>query len=190
MDETIEYFKPTSGRLIGSLGLVVAVGIIALLVSDGLRGSEIKVILALACFGTLMWAAMLRPRVGLSEDALVLRNLVSEVSIPLAAIEQLALRQVLAVQAGDRRYVSAALGRSLRSIRKSAGKAPDPATSYVDFVEERIRQRMEDARARSEVKLMSDEQVALAAGVQHNWAWPELIALIVTALGFAVALFF
>jgi hypothetical protein len=189
-DDRVEYFKPTSGRLMGVVGLLAGLAVIVLVLIDGLHGSDLAVILATAFFGVLVWAAMLRPRVGVSQDVLVLRNMVTEAKIPLAAIEQLGLRQVLAVRAGDRRFVSPAVGRSLRAMRKDAGTAPDPISNYCDFVEERIRYRMEDARARSGIALMSDEQLALASGVRREWAWPEALALVVTGVGFVLTLIF
>ena len=37
--------------------------------------------------------------------------------------------------------------------------------------------------------LMSDEQLALGSAVRRDWAWPELVGLIVTGVGFVLALF-
>ena len=117
-----------------------------------------------------------------------MRNMVSEAEIPLAAIEQVALRQVLAVRAGNRRFVSPAIGRSRKSISRQGYAAPDPVANYTDFVEQRIRTRMDDARARSGA-LTSDEQLALGSAVRRDWAWPELVGLVVTGVGFLLALF-
>ena len=187
-EDRVEYFKPTSGLITGSIGIVVVLAVIVVSVVDGSQGPDVAIILAAAFFGILIWAAMLRPRVGVSEEVLVLRNMVSEAEIPLASIEQLVLRQVLAVRAGDRRFVSPAIGRTLRSIRKQGAAPPDPLANYADFVEERIRTRMEGARARSGIALMSDEQLALGSAVRRVWAWPELVGLIVTGVGFVLAL--
>jgi len=187
-DEDVEYFKPTSGRLMGSLGAIVALAVIAGVAADGLHGSDVAPILGAVFCGVLIWSAMLRPRVGLTQSALVMRNMLSEATIPLAAIDRLGLRTVLAVRAGDRRFVSAAIGRTLRSMRREAGSAPDPVANYADFIEQRIRQRMEDARSRSGIALMSEEQQALAAAVRREWAWVEIAALVVSGVGFVVAL--
>jgi hypothetical protein len=184
----VEFFKPTSGRLVGGIGVVAAVALVIGVAVDGLEGSDLAVILGTAFVGVLIWASMLRPRVGLSQEVLVLRNMVTEAQVPLVAIEQLRIRQVLAVRAGERRFVSPGIGRSLRAMRKSAGAPPDPVSSYADFVEERIRQRMDDERAKSGIALMSDEQQRLAAGIQVEWAWPELAALVLTGVGFVLAL--
>ena len=115
-------------------------------------------------FGALVWSSMLRPRVWATESDLVMRNMLDTVRIPLAAIESVVVRQVLAVGAGDARYVSPAIGHTLRQTFKASHGAPrKPATeSYPVFVEERICQLAEDARARLGVRRYSDEQVALA----------------------------
>jgi hypothetical protein len=188
-EDRVEYFKPTSGQIVGSIGIVVALAVIAVSIFDGQHGADPAVILAALFFGILTWAAMLRPRVGVSQDVLVMRNMVSDAKIPLASIEQLALRQVLAVRAGHRRYVSPAVGRSVWSMRRHGDSAPNPLANYPDFVEERIRARMDEARERSGITMMSDEQLALASDVRLDWAWPELVGLVVTGVGFGFALF-
>jgi hypothetical protein len=188
-EDHVEYFKPTSGQIIGFIGIIVALAVIVVSVVDGVHGSDPAVIAATLFLGISVWAAMLRPRVGVSQEVLVMRNMVTEVRIPLAAIEDMALRQVLAVRVGDRRFESPAIGRSLRSIVKQGSAPPDPVANYPDFVEERIRARMESARERSRIAMKSDEQVALGSDVRLDWAWPELVGLIVTGLGIVVALF-
>ena len=95
---------------------------------------------------------------------------------------------MLAVRAGNRRFVSPAVGRSLRSIRKQGYVAPDPAASYPDFVEQRIRTRIDGARARSDIALTSEEQLATGSAVRRDWAWPELVGLLVTGIGFVLSL--
>ena len=110
--------------------------------------------------------------------------------MPLAAIEQIVVRQVLAVRAGERRYVSSAVGKSWRQALKSGPRAASPGADapYPVLVEERLQQLAEDARTKEGITLMSDEQVELAKGVRREWAWPEIVLLGFTALGFVVAL--
>ena len=92
--------------------------------------------------------------------------------LPLAAVEDLAIRQVLAVRVGEKRYVSTAVGKSWRTAmvgdrnatRKQAADKPVTEVPYADYVEQEIRKRMEHARAVAGVGLLSDEQLALAGG--------------------------
>lgn len=191
-EQSVERFRPTSGRITGAVALVVALAVVVLGFVDpgAFPGPVIAGSLVVA---VLVWASTLRPRVSLTDDDLVLRNMLDTVSIPLAAIEEIAVRQVLAVRAGEKRYVSPAVGRSwrqtLKSNRADKDVTLDPAlASYPDFVEQRIRRRCEDERAQRGIQRYSDEQVALAEGVRRTPAWPEIAALAATAVAFVATL--
>jgi hypothetical protein len=190
-EEVVESFRPTSGRITGSLALAIVAAIVAIGVFDRENGFPPYVVWAALFAGVVAWAAMLRPRLWATGSHLVMRNMLSTTSIPLAAIEQIAVRQVLAVRAGER-YVSTAVGKTWRQTTRTDRKAkkPDAAPSYPVFVEDRLHQLAEEARARAGVGLMSEEQVALASGVRREWAWAEIAALVVTVLGFVLALVF
>ena len=123
--------------------------------------------------------------------------MVEHVRLPLAAIEDLAVRQVLAVQVGERRYVSTAVGKSWRKAmvgdRDASRKDVErPVTEipYADYVEQEIRQRMEQARAEAGVGLLSDEQLALAAGVRREPAWLPIGLISGAVLGVLASILF
>jgi hypothetical protein len=187
-DQDVEYFKPTSGRVVGILGVLGALALIVIVLLDGTAGGDLTLIWAATGFGVLVWASVLRPRVGVSSQHLVLRNLASTVTIPLGAVERLVVRQFLAVRVGGKRYVSPALGRNVRPRRRHAwpGSVPDrapdlssdPAKNYCDFVEERIRHRIAEV----------EPALGPPAPVVRRWAWPELIAMVVAATGLVVTL--
>ncbi|MCW2795952.1 hypothetical protein [Nocardioides sp.] len=191
-DEPVERFRPTSGRITGGIGLAVALAIVVIGIVD--RGAIPGPVLTGALVvGVLVWASTLRPRVSVTEDHLVLRNMLDTVSIPLASIEEIAVRQVLAVRAGADRYVSPAVGRSwrqtIKSNKRNTAVPVDAAlASYPDFVEQRIRQRCDDERAKRGIQSYSDEQAALAEGVRRQLAWPEIAALAVATLAFVISL--
>jgi hypothetical protein len=188
-------FSPTSGRIMGSLAVIAALVVVGLAVADP-GGVPAPVAAGAVVLGVLGWASMLWPRVSVTAEDLVLRTMVEHQQLPLAAIEDLAVRQVLAVRVGDKRYVSTAVGKSWRKAmvgdRKDTREGVDkPVTeiAYVDYVEQEIRKRMERARAAAGVGLLSDEQLALAAGVRRERAWlpisligAALVALAVTLL--------
>ncbi|MCW2766692.1 MAG: hypothetical protein JWO11_2651 [Nocardioides sp.] len=190
-NQSVERFRPTSGRVTGSIGLVVALAVVVIGIFDR-EAFGPPVVAAALVIAVLVWASTLRPRVSVTEECLVLRNMLDTVSIPLASIEEVAVRQVLAVRVGRRRYVSPAVGRSWRQTIKSnkSERAGDVAlASYPDFVEQRIRQRCDDERAKRGIERYSDEQVALAADVQRRPAWFEIAALAVASVTFVVTLF-
>jgi len=186
----VEYFKPTSGRVLGTIGVLGAVTLGVMVGYDGLERRDWPVLLGALLFGVLCWAVLLWRRVGVSETHLHLRNTFDSVTIPLAAIEQLALRSVLAVRVGEKRYVSIAAGRSLRHMRKVKDGESDPLARYADFIEERIRARMDDARAREGVQVMSKEQEALASGVRREWNPLTVVPVVLALVGFVLVLAF
>lgn len=197
-DSTVERFPPTSGRAFGLLAVAISVGVAVLAVVDSDGGIAWGGVALAVFFATLSWAALLRPRVAVERDMLVLRNMVADVRIPLAAIEEVVVRQVLAVRAGEKRYTSPAVGRSRRQIIKDdrpghgsdAGTAANPAhlaeESYGLFVEERIRTLVDNARDQQGVELYSPEQEALATQVERAPAVPEIVVLAASALAFVV----
>jgi hypothetical protein len=189
-EEPVERFRPTSGRVLGAVGLALVVAVVAAGVLDSDGDLPVTMIAGAVLFGALIWSAMLRPGVWVTESDLVMRNMLDTVRIPLAAIESVVVRQVLAVGAGDSRYVSPAIGQSWRQTYKSThGAAPKTATeSYPVFVEERISHLAEEARARLGVRRYSDEQVALASGVRRQPAWAEISVLAVAGVVFVVSL--
>jgi hypothetical protein len=191
----VERFRPTSGRLTGILLLSGATLTVLLALFDGDKVLP-EVGVAAVVVGVLGWAATLRPRVSIVRDDLELRGMFDTVSIPLASIEELAVRQVLVVRSGDKRYTSPAVGRSRRSLVKGA-KVTDPdtdetsvvaASSYPEFVEDRIRQRIDDAMAAQGIRRWSPEQLALSAGVRRQRAWLEIGALVVSVVALLVAI--
>ena len=185
-EEPVERFRPTSGRLLGVVALVLAATVIVVGIVDHDGALPVTMIAGAVVFGALVWSSMLRPRVWATETDLVMRNMLDTVWIPLAAIETVVVRQVLAVGAGDSRYVSPAIGHTMRQTFKTSHGAPrkDATESYPVFVEERIYQLAEDARARLGIRRYSDEQVALARSVRRDLAWPEIVVLAVASVVF------
>ena len=188
-DEVVERFHPTSGQVTGWMTVVVAgVVVVAGLayLSEGFPG---WVIGAALLVGVLAWAATLRPALWATQEHLVMRNLAETVHIRLAAVEEMAVRQVLAVRAGDRRWVSTVVGRSWRKAvttgrgRGVRGGARE-GMPYADFVENRLHDLVDAARTVAGVRPGSKEQLALPDAVRREPAWLPLglIALAVVVL--------
>lgn len=187
-------FRPTSGRIMGSLAVVAASTVVAIALADR-TAVPASVVAGAVLLGVLGWASMLWPRVSVTAEDLVLRTMVEYQRLPLAAVENLAVRQVLAVRVGDKRYVSTAVGKPWRkamvgdrpSTRKDSDR-PVTEVAYADYVEQEIRKRMEHARAVVGVGLLSDEQLALAAGVRRQPAWLPIGLMTVATLGLLAAI--
>ena len=188
-EDAVEEFRASSGRITGILGLVVSITIVVLGVAEFDEGFPPAVVWASLFAAVLFWSAMLRPRVSVTGSELRLRNMLTTISVPLAAIEHIVVRQVLSVRAGESRYISSAIGKSWRqALKQDRPREPGDDAPYPVFVEERLQQLAEEARAKAGIILMSDEQLELAKGVRREWAWPEIVLLGFTAVGFVGAL--
>jgi hypothetical protein len=189
-EAVVERFTATSGRVTGWMTLVLC----ALLVVAGVAylddGFPVWVTAAGLLVGVLAWAAMLRPALWATEEHLVMRNLAETVHIRLAAVEELVVRQVLAVRAGDRRYVSTVVGRSWRKALitrrgPGSGDGPRDGMAYVDWVEHRLHELIDDARERAGVRAGSTEQLTLPDPVRRE---PAVLPLALVAVGCLVLL--
>jgi hypothetical protein len=188
-EDVVEDFRASSGRITGLLGMGTSLVVVVLGVAEFDRGFPAAVVWAALLAGVLFWSAMLRPRVQVSGSELRLRNMLDTITLPLASIEKIGVRQVLSVRAGDRRYVSSAVGKSWRqALRSDRPLKPGQDAPYPVFVEERLSHLAEEARTRQGITLMSDEQLELAKEVRREWAWPEIVLLGFTAAGFVVSL--
>jgi hypothetical protein len=166
-DVTVEKFAPNGGVFMAGVGGLVAVAMIVAWATGPERETLWVPCLAIV-IALLVWTSTLRPRVLVQGSSLVLRNMLSTVRIPLAAVEEIVVRQVLAVRAGEKRYVCAGVGRSLRQAMKgsaamrarehaggltgefAAADAADvgPGVIYADYVELRIRDLAKKDRER------------------------------------------
>jgi hypothetical protein len=194
VQQQVERFQATSGRVTGWLTVAMA----AVLVGAGLayrdEGFPLWVTAAALLAGVLAWAAMLRPALWATNEHLVMRNLTETVHIRLAAIEEMAVRQVLVVRAADRRWVSTVVGRSWRKAvvtRKapSGGDEPQEGMPYADYVENRLHELVDRARTAAGVRPGSKEQLALPDAVRREPAWLP-IGLIAAAVVVLVVSFF
>lgn len=187
--ERDERFTTWGGRVLGGLGLAL----VALVVVLGIPGiGQAYPPVVYACCGLAavgIWVVLIRPSVAIEGDRLVLRNPVSTSRVPLAAIEQVVVRQWLAVSAGARRFTCSGVSRSMWQARRDDQRgavtgAEIGKLSYGAIVERRIDKRAEDARARQGVERYSDEQQVLAEEAVTERAWPEIGLL--TGFGLAV----
>jgi hypothetical protein len=199
-----ETFARNGGLFVSVVGGLVVVGLVVawLLDTDSL---PLWVPAVAVLGGVLIYASTVRPRVMVEGAELVLRNMLSTVRIPLATIEEIAVQQVLAVRAGERRYVCAGAGRTLRTVMKGSRmqKARTRASSltgeyfpeiergidYGDYIETRVRELMRADRARRGISsVFSPEAEELRTRIRREWAWPE-IALLAAAVAFVVVAF-
>jgi hypothetical protein len=195
-DRVVERFHPTSGRVTGWLTVVLAAAVVVAGVVYLDEGFPAWVIGVALLVGVLAWAAMLRPALWATTDHLVMRNLGETIHIRLAAVEEMAVRQVLAVRAADRRWVSPVVGRSWRKAITtrpapdgSGGTGAKEGMPYADFVEDRLHELVDSARAAAGVRAGSPEQLALPDAVRREPAWLSLALVAVALVVLVVTLF-
>ncbi|QYJ04345.1 hypothetical protein KUV85_01305 [Nocardioides panacisoli] len=178
-----ERFHPTSGRFGGVVGIVIAVVVAAMGFIDGGVVTVPWVLPAAVLVGSLSWAMLLRPRVSVTRDELVLRQPFGTQVLPLAAMGSFAVGRVLECRVDGKRYVSAAIGRTVREVRRDRSKPVGEVNdkSYGAFVERRISELQENARQR-----VGD---ADPGGVRRSRAWPEILATVGAAVALGVTLF-
>lgn len=172
-DEVVERFHSTSGRVSGLLVVLLALAVIVQSVVDPEGSFGPAGAAAAAVVAVLAWAAMVRPALWVTSSDLVMRNMFETVRLPLMAIDHAVVGPVLSVTAGQRRYLSPVVSRSLRmrmAGRARVQKLPD----YRDFVEERIARHADDARAKAGVAARSTEQAAMATFIERRPCWPVI----------------
>ena len=177
----VEKFPPTSGRVMGVLAVGLSLAVMLYALFDGEDGFEAPVAWGAAFAGIVSWAALLRPAVRVERDELVMRNMVDTHHIPLAAIDEVAVRQVMAVRADEKRYVSPAIGHSfMRTMRPKTERGGERSFTYQEYVRDRVLDLADGARKRL--------GGAEAPTPTREWALPEIAGLVVTAIGLVVTI--
>ena len=199
-DQPVQTFHPTTGHLTGWLGLAVCLLVVGVVVTTERHATGVRVALGAVLVAVLVWVALLRPRATAYDDSLVLRGMVSDTTLPLAAIDRAVVRHVLVVRVGDDRYTCSSIARSTRSLRSrrsagavsvlgvpqagdridAVGQSSDVGGSgdYATFVETRIEDLAKSARRDGRE----------GPPVRRRWARLELAALAVSGLAFLLSL--
>jgi hypothetical protein len=195
-DAVVQRFAATGGRFSGILGLITVAVVLVLAAMARDAGTPLGVAILAALGGVLFWAAFLRPALWVTASQhLVLRGMFHTDRVPLAAIDKVAVGQVLTVTVAERRLSCPAVGYTVRQIVRDRSRTPSMAAEPVSaaphearrpqaFVEARIQHLAQEARDLSGVRKGSPEQAELAAQVRRTWAWPELTALVLLAVAF------
>lgn len=208
LGEPVERFRPTTGALVGWVGIALAVLLIGYLATTERSVVGLRVGLGVAFAAVLVWATQLRPRATAYPRHLRLHGSVRDVYLPYAVVNQVSMGQTLNVWAGRRRFVCVGIGRpigyEMRQRVRSHGhggllggnrsyqfvgraettQVRNVGGSYDAFVLDRINDLVSAARKAAERD--GAEPVDLA--VRRRLAVPETVALAVTGIGFLVSL--
>lgn len=196
-------FGSGSSRVMGGLTVLVALVVAGVSLVEGEGRSRLLVAAIAVLAAVLAWASMLRPALTLVGEDLVLRNMLETVTVPLAAISSIDVRQVVVVRAGRRKFTSSAIGRTRRQLNKDSGGGPRLArgtktagaggaghagASYGALVEQQLRARVVAACDVAGVKDGSAEQEAFVARIERQRAVPEIAAMALALLAVVVLL--
>ncbi len=187
-------FPATSGQVTGFAGLLVAVGGTVWVLVTVHTAVGVRLAIALALFGVLTYAFMLRPRVRVTPGVLHLVNPFETTAIPLALVSRVAVRSATHVHVDQKRYIGVAVGRKTREMARPRGEFAAGTgspfglglgrlTSGTEPTTERLPDLLEEyvgTLARDAARETADPSLA----VRRDWAW----WLIGPAAGLAAAL--
>lgn len=198
--EPVERFRPTSGRVLGVLSLVVIAGLVGYLTVNVHSVAGLRLGSGLLFLAVVVWVTQLRPRATAYADVLHLQNSLRDARVPWTAIDGVSVRRMLHVWAGDERYVCIGVGAPLRAMVKGRTRGPSsllgwdrlesyteestplrPDQSemgYAEYVELRIGDLVAEAKRRP------TNPARPVAPPRRLWAWPELTALAGAAVVF------
>lgn len=201
----VERFKPTSGQIVGYVGLALAVFTVGYVAVDVHSVTGLQVALGAVFFAAVTWVTQLRPRATAYPRHVVLRNAVRDAHVPLGAVDEVSMGQTLSLWVGDTRYTCIGIGQSMRAdlkARKRSGldgslgtsrwselaqkaeraNLDERAMTYQTFVVTRLEELVEAAK-REHAREDSDP-----GAPRHVVAWPEVTVLAVSGLAFVVSL--
>lgn len=200
----VERFKPTSGMFVGWAGIAIAAAVVVSVLLTERSALGLKFALGAAFFGVLSWATQLRPRATVYPRHVVLRNTVRDAHVPLVQVDEVSMRQFLAVHVGEERYVCIGIGSSRRqemrarrrrdvssgmsrlselTVKAERASYDERAVSYPDFVAGRLEDLVDRAKRQPTEPVPGEPTTA-----GYRLAWPEIVALAVTGLAFAGSL--
>jgi hypothetical protein len=182
-------FRPQAARVFGWAWIVFTV---ANLADIAWRGRDVGSLIAatvmiLGC--GVAYAAGLRPRIIADETGVHLHNLVRDVRVPWGGVERLEGGEAVCVHAGGRGFRAFVLQSSPRSRARMAAKAHREDAKLPDAVAEHLKNRTQTDYVVEQLREIAQEHKADTGPAEATvtWAWPPIIAVIVPAVVFAVA---
>ena len=115
----IERFKPTGGRLVGIVGLVLLVLLAVAILGNGFDVGAAFALAVLVLLAVVVVAALIRPGVIAYDDHLLFRNAWTDVRIAWHGIEEVDVRQTIRARVDGRTYHGVAVGKSTRQLLKA-----------------------------------------------------------------------
>jgi hypothetical protein len=118
-DGPLERF-PCASRVMGLVSLVALAVAIGVVMTDGLSLGRAAALAGVVLLALAVWLTMVRPAVHLYRDHLMVRNALTDTSVPWHLVESVEVRQVLVIRTEERLVHGLAVGRSARKQMRSA----------------------------------------------------------------------
>ncbi|MGW5365560.1 hypothetical protein [Actinopolymorpha pittospori] len=196
--KVIERFAPAGGRILGVITILIGVLIVGDIIVEWRTWAGLSAAAVVVAVCALVWVGLVRPAVVAYEEALVLRNILSDVRIPWHLVESATVSPVLTLPVGGKVYRSSAVGvtgadrRAMRRSRRESveavmrgrspgseeeGPAPKGAASLAGmppsvYTTHRIETLAEKYADASRV----------TTEVERHWRWPEFAVVVVAIL--------
>lgn len=176
-------FGPTNGGMTGWGGLVLSAAFILVVMwqdrHDHWGLGHWPVLVGALLVALLLWATMLRPRILVGTERVVLQGTFRDVELPLVAITDVAIGAFTKISIEEQVYASPAVGRGRH-------RPPRPrAAEQAERLGERpsAPPRMSEADAFESALDRAIEQAGLVGApadpVRRSWAVPELVGVLV-----------
>jgi hypothetical protein len=159
----------------GWFGLALMAALLALTLYDGTNLAHLAFASGVALFSAVIAVVYVRPGLTLHADHLLVRNALSDVSIPWRLIESITVRHVMEIDVGEKVVPALAFGRSVRQQRQYAATPSKLGEmDYTDHVVDKVRDAV---RQHARVTAPDDDRDAVAC-----WRWPDIAVLAVLTL--------
>lgn len=202
----VERFKPTSGQMLGYAGIGLSLFALGYVVWTVHTMTGLRIGLGAVFFGAVVWVTQVRPRATAYTHHVVLKNAVRDAHVPLAAVDEVGISQLLSLWVGERRFSCIGIGSSIRADLKSRRRAAldeaDIGTSRFSELRRKADMANLDERAMTYQTFVVTrlEELIEASKKEHartgrtpdepHWqvAWPEVALITVSGIAFVVTL--
>lgn len=192
--KVIESFAPTAGRVLGIITLAIGALILIDIIVEWRTWPGLTAAATVLAVSAFVWLALVRPSVVAFPDAVVLRNILSDVHVPWHLVESVAVAPVLTVVADGRAYRSSAIavsGGDRRALRRAQRASVDAATRRMPTSEPEMSNRPTTPADLgpsqyivTRLNLLAEEHAEDSKAhtrVERRWRWPELVFIAVMA---------
>ena len=199
---------PCSSRTTGFVALAGLAVAIVLVVIDGQSVGHWAVVAALLLLALGAWLTMVRPTVSAHEDHLLVRNALTDTTVPWHLVESVEVRQVLVIRTEAHTVHGIAVGRSarqqLRQRRRGTGPSSASGGMSAPGVPEMRgsesgghgvgsggQERRGDyasmvAQRLSNLIAMNRRESMRLSALDKQWRWAEVVAVVGVAAAFAL----